>query len=108
MRIKDDDILTKAKNIVENDRNKDYGPFKQSFGRIANYWNLYLGNLRNSGKYHVDGKDVAMMMTLFKIAREENKHKEDNIVDCIGYLYLYEKLCKSEEDFEDEWRTAVK
>ena len=35
-------------------------------------------------------------MVLFKIAREENKHKEDNIIDAIAYLVLYNNLIKEE------------
>ena len=33
-----------------------------------------------------------MMMALFKLAREENKHKEDNIVDMLAYILLYDKV----------------
>ena len=38
-----------------------------------------------------------MMMVLFKLAREENKHKDDNIIDAIAYLVLYNNLIKEEE-----------
>ena len=39
---------------------------------------------------------VSELSSLFKLAREENKHKEDNIIDAIAYLVLYNNLIKEE------------
>lgn len=88
------DILEKARNIVENSRSQDYGPFDASFKRIADYWCDYLSH--KAMQVTITPQDVALMMVLFKIAREEYKHKEDNIIDCIGYLDLYSQLCDKE------------
>ena len=67
------------------DRGVDYGEAKESFERIASYWSAYLGK-------ELTGKDVAMLMALFKIAREQGKHKHDNSVDAVNYLALTEVL----------------
>lgn len=84
-----EDILDKVKNIVNGDRLNSYGLPKESFQRIADYWNIYLSHKEDN---IITPKDVAMMMTLFKLAREENKHKEDNIVDMLAYILLYDKV----------------
>ena len=84
-----EDILYKVKNIVTGDRLDSYGLPKESFQRIADYWNIYLSHKKDN---IIISKDVAMMMALFKLAREENKHKEDNIVDMLAYILLYDKV----------------
>ena len=89
-----EDILNKVKNIVNGDRVDSYGPPKESFKRIADYWNVYMNH--TIGDRNILPKDVAMLMALFKLAREENKHKEDNIIDAIAYLVLYNNLIKEE------------
>ena len=86
----DEDILNKVKNIVKGDRLDSYGLPKESFQRIADYWNVYMNH--TIGNEDILPKDVAMMMVLFKLAREENKHKEDNIVDMLAYILLYDKV----------------
>ena len=73
--------LNKIKNILLNDRVQDYGNPKESFERIANYWSVFLNKKLTS-------KDVAIMMILFKVAREQHRHKEDNILDICGYALL--------------------
>ena len=34
----------------------------------------------------LDAADVAFMMSDFKMARQCHQHKEDNLVDAVGYL----------------------
>lgn len=88
-RVIDEDILDKVKNIINGDRLDCYGPPKESFQRIADYWNIYLSHKKDN---IITPKDAAMMEVLFKLAREENKHKEDNIVDMLAYILLYDKV----------------
>lgn len=73
--------LMEAYNIVNGERNDLYGKPEDSFTKIAEYWTAYLGR-------EVSARDVALMMALFKIAREQNQHKRDNIVDGAAYLAL--------------------
>ena len=78
------ELFEECKSIIV-DRGADYGEAKESFERVASYWSEYLGK-------KLDGKDVALLMALFKIAREQGKHKHDNIVDAVNYLALTEVL----------------
>ena len=71
------------------------GSPSESFRRISEYWDNYLLH-KNIDIKNLKPSDAAMMMVLFKIAREENKHKEDNIIDAIAYLVLYNNLIKEE------------
>lgn len=76
------ELLEGAKNCICKDRDIQYSPPENSFSRIAEYWNLYLGLDRE-----ITAKDVGIMMALFKISRiDTGHHKDDNYIDCIGYI----------------------
>ena len=73
-------ILQKAKECVCGDREEDYGTPENNFQVIANLWNNYL-NID-----YITPLDVAMMMSLLKIARiKTGKYKEDSFIDLAGY-----------------------
>lgn len=77
-------FLDEAKTIVCNDREDQYGSPEDSFKLIAELWTAYLFN-DNVGS--LSEKDVAIMMTLLKIARiASSRFKEDSWIDAIGYL----------------------
>ena len=78
--------LNEAMQVINGDWQDVYGAPEDSFKLIASYWSTYLQS-KNSDL--IDATDVAVMMTLFKIAREANQHKRDNIVDAAGYLGIY-------------------
>ena len=100
-------ILEEVEKILGGDRRSDYGEANASFKRIADYWNAYLCHKRDlvdqsareedlpyeflRGAY-LTNRDIAMLMILFKIAREENKHKHDNLADIIGYAVLADEM----------------
>lgn len=100
-------ILEEVEKILGGDRRESYGEANASFKRIADYWNAYLCHKRDlvdrsaheedlpyeflRGAY-LDTHDVAMMMVLFKIAREENGHTHDSCVDIIGYTALADEM----------------
>lgn len=100
-------ILEEVEKILSGDRRTTYGEANASFKRIADYWNTYLTHKADKieaqareeeleyrflyGVY-LEPHDVAVLMALFKIAREENRHHHDNYVDAIGYLTLADKL----------------
>ena len=73
-----DEILEKARQCISGDRDHQYGSPEESFNRIAKYWSDYLDK-------DISPKDVAIMMILFKVAREEHSSKLDNWVDMCGY-----------------------
>jgi len=81
-------VLLDAHQIINGERQNVYGSPEDSFALIASYWNVYLApHMKAFGA--LTATDVALMMTLFKIAREANQHKRDNIVDAAGYLGIY-------------------
>lgn len=74
------EILKQAADAVCTDREGQYGSPEDNFRRIADLWTTYCGG------YLFEPKDVAMMMSLLKIARiATGKHKDDNYIDLAGY-----------------------
>ena len=74
------EILDTAKQYVTKDRAADHGNMEDNFRTIAEYWTIYLG-------VEVHSADVAVMMTLLKVARiSSNPKHTDNWVDGCGYL----------------------
>lgn len=81
--------LRDADKIIHGERQDQYGNPEDSFLKVAEFWNAYIRNKR-SFTCNLNEKDVALMMTLFKIAREQGTgHKRDNAVDACGYLAIY-------------------
>ena len=80
-----EEILDGAKACVCVDRENTYGKPEDNFATIANFWSEYLfakGILEEV----IDSDDVAMMMSLLKIARiATGKAKEDSYIDLAGY-----------------------
>lgn len=74
------DILDTAKQYVNVDRAAQHGDAEQNFGVIASYWSAHLD-------HPVTAADVAVMMTLMKLARiKANPAHADSWVDGCGYL----------------------
>lgn len=90
-------VLDEAKAIINGERQDVYGSPEDSFQLIANYWNTYLNSVGDFERIpetqddavNLTAGDVALMMTLFKIAREANQHKRDNVRDAAGYMGIY-------------------
>ena len=73
-------ILRTAEEYVTKDRASEHGDMEDNFATIASYWSEHLGT-------KVTSFDVAVMMTLLKIARiKTNAANRDNWVDGCGYL----------------------
>ena len=78
------EILKTAENIVNGDREKQYGKAENNFNTIANLWADYLSV--KVEPTDIEPKDVAALLALLKIARIATGHaKEDNWVDLAGY-----------------------
>ena len=78
------EILKTAENIVNGDREKQYGKAEDNFNTIANLWADYLSV--KVEPTDIEPKDVAAMLALLKISRIATGHaKEDNWVDLAGY-----------------------
>ena len=76
------DILDTAKEYVTKDRAATHGDAERNFGLIAAYWSAHLNK-------NIKPHDVAVMMTLLKLARAKSNPKHiDNWIDGCGYLAL--------------------
>jgi len=73
------DILEKAARCVNGQREQDYGSPEDNFSLIASLWSAYTGR-------PLTAIDVAMMMSLLKIARiKTGSSNMDSYVDLAGY-----------------------
>lgn len=76
------EILDTAKEYVTKDRAATHGDAESNFGLIAAYWSAHLDA-------YIGPEDVAIMMTLMKLARARSNPKHtDNWIDGCGYLAL--------------------
>lgn len=78
-------LLHQAHDIINGDRQKDYGPPEESFVRIAKMWSAYLGA-------PIFPQDVVNLMVLLKVCRAKNGYHYDSYLDIAGYAGLAEML----------------
>ena len=78
-------VLEEANELINGQRQEDYGTPRQNFGVIAEMWEAYLGT-------DIEPRDVANMMALLKIARLRLANHRDSAVDGAGYLALGHEL----------------
>lgn len=76
------EILQKAEQCVNGQREQDYGSPENNFQKIADLWNAYIG----VKGFVLESVDVAMMMSLLKIVRiRSGGGSGDSFVDLAGY-----------------------
>ena len=108
-------VLLEAHKIINGDRQQSYGNPEDTHGVIAELWNGYM-RAKNATIWGADAepmrlpqlepKDVALMMVLFKIARQINgAGKRDNAIDGCGYLALAWDMYE-EKEREEKVRTV--
>lgn len=79
-------LLDEAKRIITQDRQDIHGAPEDTFHLISEYWTCYLAN-------PISAADVAVMMTLMKIARlQKNPNHGDNVLDLLGYAAIAGEL----------------
>ena len=76
-----DKYLEQANNLINGQRQEDYGTALENHNRIASLWAVYIGK-------EFTPVDVAMMMLLVKVARTMERPKDDSFVDICGYAAL--------------------
>lgn len=77
-----DASIAQASQLINRDRDEEYGAAQLSFERISDIWTAILGT-------RVTEKQVALMMAGLKIARlSYDPDSEDGWVDLIGYAAL--------------------
>ena len=84
--------LDRAKELINGDRQRDYGPADENFACIAAFWSTYL-SVATGNHVELTGKQVAHLMSLLKIARlAKTPTHDDSVVDAVGYLALAERV----------------
>lgn len=84
--------LARAEQTICHDRQDVHGAPENTFALIAEYWSVYLTG-EAGRQVLIDSADVAVMMTLFKVARlQANPTHQDNIIDGIGYFAIAGEL----------------
>lgn len=91
------DVLEEAISCVCGSRDEQYGNPEDSFKMISQLWSAYLDEKLFEP---IRGRDVAVMMSLLKIARLAKSSKRDNWVDLAGYA-----ACGGEIDVENQGPT---
>ena len=91
------DILKAAEKCICGDRDKQYGSPENNFRQVSDLWSVYLGK-------SITPADVAIMMTLFKIARIRSSIYQDidSWMDGIGYLACGEEIAIGGTDKQDD------
>lgn len=85
------EVLACADKCVNGQREQDYGTPEQNFQTIANMWGAYMG-------ISFTPVDVAMMMSLLKIARiKSGGGTGDSFVDLAGYAACGGELAELEK-----------
>ena len=88
------EILATAKQYITKDRADTHGDAESNFNLIALYWTAHLDTI-------VTAHDVAVMMTLLKLARmKANPAHADNWIDGCGYLACGGEIADKEKDMQ--------
>lgn len=78
-------ILQEADRIVKGDRQADYGDTVANFKHIA-------GIASAIRKKEFTAEDCCVVLMAVKLAREQFKHKRDNLVDLAGYTEILHRI----------------
>jgi hypothetical protein len=84
-----EEILKKAKELVTGDRNETHGDAYRNHADIAEFWNIFLDK-KLQPMADITAEDVALMMVLMKISRNNQGKKSniDNFIDMCGYAAI--------------------
>ena len=84
------EVLATAKKCVCGEREQDYGTPEDNFTTIGLLWSVYLRAAHPELQKilpinGIEAKDVAVMMSLLKVARIATGSSPDSFVDLAGY-----------------------
>jgi len=92
------EYLEEAINLVGGQRHIDYGDKKENHNNIAKLWDAYLD-------VNIDAHDVAIMMTLLKIARTKlGKRTSDTYIDASAYMAIAGEIEAVTEKEDEEFK----
>ena len=91
-----EEILKKAKDLISGDRNDTHGDAFQNHAEIAEFWNIFLDK-KLKPMASISAEDVALMMVLMKISRNNQgkKNNLDNFIDMCGYAAIAGEINES-------------
>jgi hypothetical protein len=84
-------VLREAAALITGDRQDDYGPPAENFGRSADLLNIQFAHLLKPGA-KFQPHDVAVLMIQMKLSRSVASPKRDTFVDVAGYSALAAEL----------------
>ena len=82
-------LLLEAEKLIHNDRAKSYGSFSDNMGKISSLFSAMTGK-------QLTKEECTWFLICLKLARENAKHKRDNLVDAAGYIALLDELIGEE------------
>lgn len=83
--------LEEAAKVVKTSRRSTYGHPLLNFARIASLYNTYFEGRFAEGQFFTP-VDIVYLNIMTKIAREKQIHKDDNVVDIIGYAATHNAI----------------
>ena len=86
--IKDESILSEAERIVNGDRQADYSDPVENFKHIASIASAIMAK-------DITAEECCIVMIAVKLAREDYRHKRDNLVDLAGYVEILHRIKES-------------
>ena len=90
-------MLHRAQELIQGDRQADYGDKLPNFTQIAMLWTGVLAQKLPFGT-RITAEDVALCMMQVKIARlAKSPQHADSILDVAGYAGCYDMLQKERE-----------
>jgi len=91
-----EEILKRAKDLISGDRNDTHGDAFQNHAEIAEFWNIFLDK-KLKPMASISAEDVALMMVLMKISRNNQgkKNNLDNFIDMCGYAAIAGEINES-------------
>lgn len=98
-------LFDAASSVINGERQTSYGNPEDSFEWIAQRWNQYLQG-RFGAQFKLTAEDTTFMMADFKMARECNQHKADNLVDAAGYLGINHDIASTDNQMDirsEQW-----
>ena len=84
-------LLEEVKDLLNGDRQREYGPPDKSLEIIAKLWTTYMQTSLNVD-LKITSSDVCMLMILLKVARQANSKDRDSYRDIIGYTAIASDL----------------
>ncbi len=82
-------ILSEAERIVNGERQADYSDPVENFKHIAEIASAIMGK-------DITAEECCIVMIAVKLARENYRHKRDNLVDLAGYAEILNRIKENE------------